>query len=102
MITVKVSYGVKDTFVAKNKENIAAFMKDFKAMGSGDFKYDVYTLADNATFVHISSYADEQIQEKVLTTPSFIEFQRQRDESGLVKAHHIVTLYHVASSAAGD
>jgi quinol monooxygenase YgiN len=101
MITVKVSYGVKDAFVAKNKENIATFTKDFKAMGSEDFKYNVYTLDDNTTFVHISSYANEQVQKKVLSTPSFVEFQRQRDESGLVKAHHIVTLNHVASSA-GD
>lgn len=98
MIIVKVTYGVKEAFATKNKENIAAFMKDFKAMDSEDFKYNVYILDDNTTFVHISSYANKNIQEKILTTPSLVEFQRQRDESGLIKTHHIEILHHVASS----
>lgn len=98
MITVKVTYGVKEAFVSKNKENIATFMKDFKAINNEGFKYNVYLLDDGTTFVHLSSYADQHIQKKVLSTPSFVEFQRQRDESGLTKAHHIETLNDVASS----
>lgn len=95
MITVKVTYGVKKAFAAKNKKNIATFIADFKAMNSSDFRYDVYTLDDETTFVHISSYANKQIQEQVLSTPSFVEFQRQRDASGLVKAHHLEMLHSV-------
>jgi hypothetical protein len=72
-------------------------MKDFKSMGAG-FEYDVYTLDDGTTFVHLSSYENEAIQQRVLNTPSFKEFQRQRDESGLTKAHTIETLTFVASS----
>ena len=98
MITVKVTYGIKKAFVARNKENIAAFMKDFKAMNSSAFEYSVYTLDDETTFVHISSYADEHIQKKILTTPSFVEFQKQRDESGLIKPHHLEMLHHLAAS----
>jgi hypothetical protein len=98
MTTVKVTYGVKKEFAAKNKENIAAFIADFQAMNTKDFKYDVYTVDDEMTFVHISSYANKQIQEQVLSTPSFVEFQRQRDASGLIKAHQIEELHNVASS----
>ncbi|TCD28761.1 hypothetical protein EZ456_05100 [Pedobacter psychrodurus] len=99
MITVKVTYGVKKEFVSKNKENITIFMADFKAMNSRDFKYNVYTLDDETAFVHISEYANEQVQKKVLSTPSFVEFQRQRDASGLIKAHHIEVLHSFAASS---
>jgi len=64
IITVKVTYGVKKEFAAKNKENIGFFMADFQAMDSKDFKYDVYILDDETTFVHISSYANEHIQNR--------------------------------------
>jgi hypothetical protein len=97
-ITVKVTYGVKKEFAKKNKENITAFMADFRAMNSEDFKYNVYTLDDGTTFVHISGYANEEIQQKILSTPSFVEFQRQRDESGLIRAHHIEVLHSFAAS----
>ena len=97
MITVRVTYGVKKEFAAKNMENIALFMKDFKAMDTHDFWYNVYTLEDGS-FVHISSYANEEIQQKVLNTPSFKEFQRQRDESGLTTPHHFELLHSVAAT----
>jgi two-component SAPR family response regulator len=98
MITVKVTYGVKKEFVAKNKENIGVFMNAFKAMNSIDFTYNVYTLDDETTFVHISSYANEHIQKQVMATPEFVEFQRQRDESGLIRAHNLEVLHSVATS----
>lgn len=98
MITVKVTYGVKKEFAVKNKENITIFMTDFKAMKSRDFQYNVYILEDGTTFVHISSYANSKIQEQILTTPSFVEFQQQRDASGLVSAHEIEILNHFAAS----
>lgn len=98
MITVKVTYGVKKEFAAKNKVNIGVFIADFRAMDSKDFEYDVYILDDETTFVHISRYANKQIQEQVLGTPSFLLFQQQRDASGLLVAHHIEELHHFGSS----
>jgi hypothetical protein len=67
-------------------------------MDSKDFKYDVYILDDETTFIHISSYANKQIQEQVLSTPSFVQFQQQRDASGLTVPHHIEELHSFASS----
>ena len=92
MITVKVTYGVREDFTEKNKENIALFMKDFQLMKGDDFQYDVYTLKNGFTFVHISSYANSEIQQIVLNTPSFIAFQKERDESGLTEPHTVEIL----------
>lgn len=83
MITVKVTYTVKPEFAAKNQENITMFMKDFTAMGSNDFRYSALMSHDCKTFVHISMYKNSEIQAKLLSTPSFVEFQKRRDESGL-------------------
>ena len=98
MITVKVTYGVKEEFKAQNKANIELFMKDFEAFKSSDFSYDVYTLDDTTTFIHISRYTSADIQQQVLNTPSFMEFQRQRDESGLIKPHTVQMLHAIAST----
>ena len=98
MITVKVSYTVKPEFVAKNKENISVFLEDFKKMSSSDFQYNVYLQDDGVTFVHLSSYADKETQDKVLNVPSFKAFQQKRDESGLNDSHKVAVLEFIGSS----
>lgn len=82
MITVKVTYTVKDAFAQQNKQNIDKFIKDFKALGD-DFRYTVLIQKDRKTFVHLSQYKNEAIQKKLLEVPSFKSFQQYRDESGL-------------------
>jgi hypothetical protein len=98
MITVKVSYTVKPEFVSKNKENISVFLNDFKKMDPSDFKYSVYLKDDNITFVHLSTYKNEIIQNEVLQVASFKEFQKQRDESGLNNSHKVEVLHLFDSS----
>lgn len=98
MITVKVSYTVKPEFVGKNKENIQQFLEDFKSMDSSTFRYNVFLMADGVTFIHLSSYANETIQQEVLTVPSFKAFQQHRDESGLNNSHKVEILEHIGSS----
>lgn len=98
MISVKVTYTVKPSFVAGNRENIDQFIKDFKNMGSNDFRYTVYLLKDGKTFVHHSIYKDEQIQKVLLDTASFKSFQQKRDESGLEGEPKIEVLQMIASS----
>ncbi len=89
MIAVKVTYTVKPEFVAQNKQNINAFMADFREMDSDDFRYNAYVSNDGVTFVHMSHYKNEEIQKLLLNTPSFLEFQKQRDESGLDDSHQV-------------
>lgn len=89
MIVVKVTYTVKDSFVAQNKQNINTFLQDFKQL-QGDFRYTVYTKKN--TFIHLSHFKDEDIQTAVLAVPSFKAFQAARDASGLIGGHHLEVL----------
>lgn len=99
MITVIVTYQVNAQYVGKNKENINIFLEDFKKLHRGDFLYEVFTKDDGRTFVHFSTYKNEQVQADVLNVASFREFQRQRDESGLNGSHKVEVLSYVGSTA---
>lgn len=98
MISVKVSYTVKPEFVEKNKQNISVFLNDFKKLISSNFLYNVYLEEDGLTFLHISMYEDEKVQHEVLHVPSFLQFQKERDESGLNNSHKFETLTFMGSS----
>lgn len=81
MINVIVSYTVPESFVEKNLANISAFLKDFEKLDSSKFQYRILQKKGDHSFVHISKYADEKIQQELLNVPSFLNFQKQRDES---------------------
>ncbi|MBV8328620.1 hypothetical protein [Chryseobacterium sp.] len=89
MINVIVSYTVKPEFVPANKANIQKFLDDFKNLDSSAFEYKVYVKEDGVTFLHYSNYLNEEVQHEVLNIPSFKEFQRVRDESGLKGSHKV-------------
>ncbi len=95
MINVIVSYTVKPEFVSENKGNIQKFLNDFKTLDQTKFEYKVFVKEDGVTFVHFSNYENEEIQNEVLNIPSFKEFQRLRDESGLNDSHKIEFLKSV-------
>lgn len=98
MITVKVTYTVKPEFVEANKRNISKFLDDFKKMNPSDFRYNIYLQDDERTFLHFSTYKNEEIQKQVLNVPSFISFQKERDESGLDDTHKVEILSYIGSS----
>ncbi len=98
MITVKVSYTVKSGFVETNKENIKKFLNEFKRLNPSDFRYNVYLQEDGVTFLHFSTYKNEEIQKQILNIPSFKSFQEERDKSGLNCTHKVEILSHVGSS----
>jgi quinol monooxygenase YgiN len=98
MITVKVTYTVKPEFVAQNKQNINAFIADFQEMNNSDFRYNVYINSDGATFVHISHYKNKEIQQQLLNTASFLEFQKQRDYSGINDSHKVEVMEFLNAS----
>ncbi|WP_407483531.1 hypothetical protein [Elizabethkingia meningoseptica] len=89
MINVLVSYTVKPEYVAENKHNIQKFLEDFKKLDQLNFEYKVYLKEDGVTFLHYSNYENETVQHEVLNVPSFKEFQRLRDESGLNGSHQV-------------
>lgn len=98
MIIVKVSYTVQSGFVQQNQENINLFMADFKKMNTNEFRYVSYLCEDRKTFVHISHFQNEEIQSRLLQTPSFISFQKQRDDSDLESLPQIEVMQIIASS----
>jgi hypothetical protein len=98
MISVIVTYKVNPEFVSQNKQNIQRFLEDFKKLDGSGFQYNVYTKDDNVTFVHHSMYKAEKIQKEILNVPSFLEFQRLRDESGLNGTHKVEVLNLVGST----
>ncbi|MEQ1797199.1 MAG: hypothetical protein ABL872_04560 [Lacibacter sp.] len=98
MISVIVAYQVKPAYAEQNKQHIQRFLNDFKELDSSAFQYSVYTKEDQVSFVHHSIYKNEQVQTEVLNVPSFQEFQRLRDESGLNGTHTIEFLTLVGST----
>lgn len=95
MINVLVTYTVKPEFVSENKTNIQKFLDDFKKLDPTTFEYKVYLKEDGVTFLHYSNYINEDVQYEVLNVPSFKEFQRLRDESGLNGSHTIEILQSI-------
>jgi hypothetical protein len=81
MISVKVSYTVRDHFIDQNTKNIHLFLKDFESLNNDDFSYSIFVLENKKTFVHLSQYKNSTIQQELLTIPSFLSFQNQRDEN---------------------
>lgn len=98
MITVKVTYTVKPEFVEANKENINIFLNDFKKLNPSEFRYNVYLEEDGKTFLHFSTYKNEETQKQILNIPSFKSFQEQRDKSGLDNTHKVEILSCIGSS----
>lgn len=95
MISVIVSYTVKPGFVSENKTNIQKFLDDFKHLDQETFEYKVYIKEDGVTFLHYSNYINEEVQHEVLNVPSFKEFQKLRDESGLNGSHKVEILQSI-------
>ncbi|WP_312390582.1 hypothetical protein [Chryseobacterium sp.] len=95
MINVIVTYTVKPEFVSENKANIQKFLNDFKNLDPETFEYKVYVKEDGVTFVHYSNYNNEEVQHEVLNVPSFKEFQKLRDESGLNDSHKVEILQSI-------
>ena len=97
MINVIVTYTVKPEFVSENKSNIQKFLNDFKTLDQSKFEYKVFVKEDGVTLVHISNYENEEVQNMILNIPSFKEFQRLRDESGLNDSHKVEILQSVGT-----
>ncbi len=95
MINVIVSYTVKPEFVPANKANIQKFLEDFKNLDQSAFEYKVFLKEDGVTFLHYSNYINEEVQHEVLNIPSFKEFQKLRDESGLNGSHKVEFLQSI-------
>lgn len=98
MISVKVTYTVKPEFTEQNKKNIQRFLEDFQQLNPADFTYQVFLGEDKQTFLHLSSYQNEAVQNQIMSVPSFKAFQAARDESGLNNSHTLEVLESIGAS----
>lgn len=98
MISVKVSYTVKESFKIQNQKNISLFLSDLKKLTSLNFMYNVYIKEDGLTFLHLAMYENSDVQNNILKLPSFIQFQKERDKSELIAIPQIETLNLIGSS----
>jgi|SRR5690606_15651560 len=97
MIVVSVTYTVNKEYANKNKELIERFLHDFKQLEPASFLYTVFENPEGATFRHTSQYANKEIQQQILTLPSFVHFQEQRDKN-LIAEPKIELFHYVGAS----
>jgi quinol monooxygenase YgiN len=97
MIAVKVTYTINEEYISSNKQRIETFLQDFKKLNNGEFLYSVFQKNNGSTFVHLSQYANETIQQQLLNVPSFLAFQEERDKN-LSAAPQIEMLKYVGAS----
>jgi hypothetical protein len=98
MIIVKVTYTVQPGFVVKNQENVHTFMNELRQINKPGQRYSALLGDDGKTFIHLSMYDNEAAQKQLLELPSFLSFQKQRDESGLEVQPKVEVMKLVASS----
>lgn len=99
MIHVIVTYTISPDFIAKNKQNIALFLADFKKLDSSKFRYSIFSDSEGSTFTHLSEYADKTIQQELLNVPSFLKFQQERDLHILNDSHTFKELIPIGASS---
>lgn len=97
MIVVKVTYTVKEKYSDMNMDRIKAFLIDFQKLDKSQFLYSIFQTSNRNTFIHISQYENESIQQVLLNTPSFLLFQEQRD-ANLASKPEIEVLNFIGSS----
>jgi hypothetical protein len=79
MKVFKVTYTVQAEFAEQNRKNVLACINELKQVNNPALRYHVYQSADGNTFMHFAEYNHIEAQQTLLTLPSFISFQQQRD-----------------------
>lgn len=81
MKAIRVQYTVKEDFVEKNKENIAAVMKELRETGNDAVKYMSFRHEDGKTFMHLVIYKDSSAESLPSSLDSFKVFQAELKEN---------------------
>jgi hypothetical protein len=98
MKIIKVTYTVKQSFVARNQKNINVFINALQKLNLPGIRYTVYLGGDGNTFTHVAQYDNDVVQKTLLELDAFVSFQKQRDDSGLEVAPAIEVMNLVAAS----
>jgi hypothetical protein len=77
MKVTRVQYTVRPEYVAQNKRNIEAVMRELRAIGNDDVKYAVYLQQDGRTFMHFVHQNTTEAERYPTSLESFKVFQGQ-------------------------
>jgi hypothetical protein len=77
MQAIRVKYTVREDFVERNRENIAAVMRELRARGDCGIQYAAFLAPDGKTFRHVLVLANEEAKSVVPGLDSFKHFQSE-------------------------
>jgi hypothetical protein len=75
MKVTRVQYTVRDGFADENRKNIAAVMRELRALGRNDVRYAVYLHADGRTFMHFVHQDSVEAEPFPTSLAAFKQFQ---------------------------
>jgi len=81
MKVTRVQYTVRGEFVAENKDNIAAVMRELRQQGNSDVRYAVYLHQDGRTFMHLAHQNNAEAERLPTSLDSFKRFQARLKEN---------------------
>lgn len=81
MKVTRVQYTVRSEFAEQNRQNIAAVMKELRALGRSDVTYAVYVQGDGKTFMHLAHQNTAEAERFPTSLESFKHFQAQLKEN---------------------
>lgn len=77
MKIVRVQYTTTLEFSPINQANIAAIVKELKALNHPGIKYGCWLLPDGKTFMHFDQFENEAAHEVLTNLESFKKFDQQ-------------------------
>ena len=77
MKVTRVQYTVRAEFIEENKRNIAAVMRELRALGRTDVEYAVYLQQDGRTFMHLVHQNTTEAEQFPTSLEAFKTFQAQ-------------------------
>ncbi|HWK07788.1 MAG TPA: hypothetical protein VNS58_29350 [Puia sp.] len=98
MKIVRVQYTTTAEFAPINRENIAAIVKELRALNHPGIKYGCWLLPDGKTFMHFDQFENEEAHQVLTALESFKKFDTGLWSSGLEAEPELELLSLVAST----
>jgi hypothetical protein len=100
MKVVRVQYTTRPEYAATNQQNIAAIVKELKALNHPGIKYTAWLLPDGKTFMHFDQLENEEAHLVLQGLASFHKFAAELEASDLEVEPKLELLTLVASTEA--
>ena len=98
MKIVRVTYKVKESYVAQNKANIEQVMSDLRMLNNPNIKYASYIEDYGLTFMHFAQYPDGGTAGIISSLDSFAKFRTELKASNPTTPPEATNLSLVSSA----